>query len=422
MSSAAHPPQPNHRTAIPGRSILRVPTSTSELSRRARDDPERNGDPALSNTARSKTLGRPRTSREDYYGPKAGKSDPLPELSYPTGQSLPNDNVLAAERDVVVGRRHGPVRDEHRPFVHQQPPGPVARSAIAGRPPPPPMKGTSMFSGSPQSKPRPQYFASGAVSVSTNRYLPVAIAKTARYLGKPLQRPRRRQSDYSQDAFKDILVTHWLVGSGYAPVLTPWTLPLVDARPVLNPLLCPPSVDDTSPSHRVKWNMIYLPSYARCSRDVSEEAWSDLLHSPATFPRLRKMFLTSKSFPWTIHVNAEDTKAGVTCGDVLDEIFSYLYDAVLDEELAELSPSEVDTFKAAYRTNRSQRDEHGEPASTLLEYSDEMRRVDWFARNTIFGGLEPDDAYVKERFDSAMPATFVLLSQDADAVPIDIIV
>ncbi|KII89381.1 hypothetical protein PLICRDRAFT_110081 [Plicaturopsis crispa FD-325 SS-3] len=191
------------------------------------------------------------------------------------------------------------------------------------------------------------------------------------------------------------------------PVLQPLLLPHVEACLELNPLLSPPSPDET-PQHRVNWEMLFPSSYARCSHTVSEETWSEHLYSPATFPRLRTIFIISRSFPWIIDVNPEDVNIGVTCGDVLDEIYSYLHVKVVREEIRALPSSDLSAFNAAYQKNRARRDEHGEPAISLLRRSAAMRRLDWLSRKTFFGGLDRDDAYISERFGVAFPATFVL--------------
>lgn len=191
-------------------------------------------------------------------------------------------------------------------------------------------------------------------------------------------------------------------------------LPQLQATPELNPLLGPvPSPGDKSGQHCVSWEILFPPSsYACASPAMSKSAWADHLRSPATFPRLRKLFIVSRSFPWVIIAHAEDPNIGITCGDVLDEIYEYLFDLVLQEEVDAVPASDLETFVAAYEANRSRADRRGEPALSLTKRTKAMRQVDWLARNTFFGGLARDDAYIAERFNTAMPAAFILRVQD----------
>ncbi|KII90004.1 hypothetical protein PLICRDRAFT_685749 [Plicaturopsis crispa FD-325 SS-3] len=204
--------------------------------------------------------------------------------------------------------------------------------------------------------------------------------------------------------------------------IEPLMLPQLQATPELNPLLGPvPSSGDKSGQHRVSWEILFSPpSYACASPAMSQSAWADRLRSPATFPRLRNLFIVSRSFPWVIHAHADDPNIGITCRDVLDEIHNYLYVLVWQEEVDGVPASELESFVAAYEANRSRADHRGEPALSLTKRSKAMRRVDWLVRNTFFGGLDRDDKYIAERFSAAMPAgsAFVLRSQDA-AITLD---
>ncbi|KII89367.1 hypothetical protein PLICRDRAFT_605524 [Plicaturopsis crispa FD-325 SS-3] len=369
--------RPNHRQAEPGPSILR--TTIPDPARHLREQPERQADPISDITSRFEKLARPQTSREDYYGPHARIT-----------------NATTDENDLMT--------HDKRPFRHEINVGRQGFETylIAVRGPASPIGGrsASLFDYTHEQRLLP--------SGRTTR--PVAKLPIRRS-GSPLLRPWTHQPDHSRDAFKDAIVDHWLAGPGHGPVLKPILLHHVDTSLDLNPLLCPPS-GEAQQQNRIDWEIVFPSSYARCSHEVSAKAWSEYLRSPATFPRTRKIYIVCRSLPWVIQVNPEDASIGITCGDVLDEIYSDLYIPVLEGEVQALSPLEITACTVAYRANRTRKDAHGEPASSLLKHSPAMRRLDWLARNIYFGGLARDDAYIVQRFGIDMPAAFVLHSHE----------
>ncbi|KII89396.1 hypothetical protein PLICRDRAFT_41042 [Plicaturopsis crispa FD-325 SS-3] len=387
---SSRPSQPKHRQINPGPSILRASSSHSPNHSSRHPTHETSASIAL-----PRTLGRPRTSLDDYYGPQATISDDRMELSL-------EGPAIAVKSTVGVGGGRNSVGTDKLPLA--SPPlmtttRPATSSASL-------IHGKLVASGLAASQ--PQYIAHWGVSTRNERH---TFERPSKHRGLPLRRPSRVQPDHSQDDFRDVVVTTWLAGKTYSPVLNPLHLPRLQALPELNPLLRSLHADGEV---RIKWNMLYPSSYATCSPAMSDDEWSQHLHSPATFPRLRRLCIVSKSLPWIIHAHAEDGFVGVTCGDVIDEIHFYLSRFVIQEEVDELSPSHKAAFIAAYRANRSIKDEHGQPAASLNRNADAMRRLDWLARRVSFGGLDRDDDYLAARFAVAVPATFVLCSHEPD--------
>ncbi|KII89998.1 hypothetical protein PLICRDRAFT_573793 [Plicaturopsis crispa FD-325 SS-3] len=329
----------SHRSPSP----IHRSTST-ELEWPFRDDSE----PISDVTARFEGLGRPRMSREDYYGSRGREDDygsrgreddygsrartePLPRPSRPSSSSgdlgrgnspvAMSSNMIPAASSLLDS-----AAQDKWPFIYQPQCGPSSE----GPHPPPLIRGGLVTFGPIPSVNNPPK--------------------------RPLKRPRPWQPDHSQDAFRDAVSSRWLPGPGYTNAIEPLMLPQLQATPELNPLLGPvPSLGDKSGQHcdksgqhrdnsgqhrdksgqhRVSWEILFSPSYACASPAMSKSAWADHLRSPATFPRLRNnLFIVSRSFPWVINAHAEDPHIGITCGDVLDEIYEYLYVLVRQEEV-----------------------------------------------------------------------------------------
>ena len=102
---------------------------------------------------------------------------------------------------------------------------------------------------------------------------------------------------------------------------------IVRAQIELNPLLSPPPDNLTDRSY-LKWNMLWPTGQCQRSSDPGVRSWSEGRNSPATWPRLRAMHLISRTFPWTITIEASDPEEGVTCGDVMEEIHVFMYGRV----------------------------------------------------------------------------------------------
>ncbi|KII89369.1 hypothetical protein PLICRDRAFT_53807 [Plicaturopsis crispa FD-325 SS-3] len=409
MSSAAVSLQPNHRKAEPGPSILRLARTNSPL--RPRDAPEKGDDPLADLNARFEKLGRPRMSREDYYGP--GVCTDSSDYAQPAGlsdDSVRHARLLNSQRDVAARRSDADERNK-RPSVYQEEIVPLSGLTSAGPPPPSLTKGGPIAFAPMPPAVRPENVAhKKAVAFSSERTLSRSVPRPHQQSVPPLRRPQRNQPDFSRDVFTDAVAGLWLASNGCGPVLQPMMLPHIEACLELNPLLIPPS--SSQQQHCVQWEIVFRPSYARCSHKVSDKTWSEYLRAPATSPRLRKIFVISKSFPWFINVSPGNVDIGVTCGDVLDAIYTYLYLSVREKDIRDLPSTDLEAFHAAYVRNRSRKDAHGEPAASLLHRSATMRRVDWLARKTFFGGLSRDNAYVAHRFGTDLPATFILHSQE----------
>ncbi|KII89357.1 hypothetical protein PLICRDRAFT_109167, partial [Plicaturopsis crispa FD-325 SS-3] len=194
------------------------------------------------------------------------------------------------------------------------------------------------------------------------------------------------------------------------PALHPLLLPHVQALPEINPILRSLQPNDDPSRHHIKWDILFTSSHAGCSHDVSVHEWIQYLFSPATFPRLREITLVSRSLPWTIHVSAKNVRAGVTCGDVLHQIYAALHKFAVHEDKQKISPADYEGVVSAAQANRRRKNDSGE---FLIPYERAaMRRVDWLGRATIFAGLDRDEVHVADRFGAAMPAVFILQFQE----------
>jgi hypothetical protein len=188
------------------------------------------------------------------------------------------------------------------------------------------------------------------------------------------------------------------------PVLEPFIVRTVRARLELNPLLQGPPDNhdpDKDPPY-LKWCMLFPESFCQRSSDPQHRSWMAGRDEPATFPRVTTLRIVSPTFPWTIEIHAEDLSVGVTCGDVIQQVDKFLHELVRKEEYAHAGKQRSKQMNEAYHFNRSTA--HGVPGGRL---GAGMRRLDWLCRETMFGGLEENERYVREHA-AGLPCTFVL--------------
>ncbi|KAB5595208.1 hypothetical protein CTheo_1286 [Ceratobasidium theobromae] len=188
----------------------------------------------------------------------------------------------------------------------------------------------------------------------------------------------------------------WEPGKDYAPVLDPFTLGILNPKVQLHPLLQPAAEG----AEHLVYNMLFPPSAIHLSSDPPTKSWSNGRFSMATFPRVKRVRIVCRGHPWLMEVSNDN---GVT-----------LY----TEHQRHMSGSEWDAavdmkrqITKSYQWNRSTNP--GAPGGVMGEG---LRRIDWLMRNTHFGGLVEDRAFLESRvghgIERAQPATFVLEVND----------
>ncbi|KAG6330046.1 hypothetical protein ID866_9042 [Astraeus odoratus] len=188
-------------------------------------------------------------------------------------------------------------------------------------------------------------------------------------------------------------------GPHYGPVLMPFLAKVVGAVIKINPLLAPP---DDSQDDYIRWNMLFHTS--NCHRtSESRRSWMKGRKAPATHPRLTDIRIVSRAFPWMIHIRAQDKRVGVTCGEVLDGISHYMYGDVAKREYESVPKARKRGIWAAYQHNRST--DPNVPGGGLGE---QLKRLDWLEKDTMFGGLVINNDFVADHCGGVLPATFEL--------------
>ncbi|KIK14756.1 hypothetical protein PISMIDRAFT_345246 [Pisolithus microcarpus 441] len=185
-------------------------------------------------------------------------------------------------------------------------------------------------------------------------------------------------------------------GPHYVPVIDPSLAGVLGSVIRINPLLAPPG-DLLEP--QLRWNMLFHPSH----RTDSLRFWMKQHEAPATFPRLTYVRIISRSFPWMIQIDARDLTTGVTCGEILDGIFEYLYSDVTKDESENVSEMLKLHIFSSYEHNRST--DPNVPGGGL---GVALKRLDWLGNNTMFGGLVLSDKFTMEDRGDIPPATFEL--------------
>lgn len=113
----------------------------------------------------------------------------------------------------------------------------------------------------------------------------------------------------------------------------------------------------------------------------------------ATFPRLTSLRLISRKFAWFIDIVASDPTLGVSCGDVIDTLSDFFRNFTGEEDYSSRSKIEQNIIREAYWRNRGSADDDV-PGGRL---GSGMRRMDFLGMDTMWGGVEVNERYVKER-------------------------
>ena len=150
--------------------------------------------------------------------------------------------------------------------------------------------------------------------------------------------------------------------------------------------------------------MLFNASHCVRSDDKPDKSWSTGRGSPATHPRLTEVKIISRTFPWDITVLAADPNIGVTCGDIIDRLDDFIHRNLEKEDIELDSGNHRVERDHAYHHNRSTT--IGVPGSRLGEG---LRRLDWLCKDTMFGGLELDNNFVREHYGGASPPGILTL-------------
>ncbi|EMD33259.1 hypothetical protein CERSUDRAFT_87571 [Gelatoporia subvermispora B] len=189
-------------------------------------------------------------------------------------------------------------------------------------------------------------------------------------------------------------------GPNYGPVLEPLVLKKLNVKPDINPLLGP----QKEGSPHLTWNMLFPTAQCQRSDEDPRTSWREGRDAPATWPRVMRLQIVSKAFPWVFDIHAFNSATGVTCGDLLDRIHLCLQERVSQAQL-DSAPAELKgVMGEAYRYNRSP-----EPDVPGGRLPNTMLRCDWLAFDTTFGGIVRNDKLAKERGGTQARVTFELL-------------
>ncbi|KAK0492086.1 hypothetical protein EDD18DRAFT_1029721, partial [Armillaria luteobubalina] len=197
-------------------------------------------------------------------------------------------------------------------------------------------------------------------------------------------------------------INPWTAGDHYGPVLQPFLIHKLGAKPILNPLLQPPP-DDLAREY-LKWNMLHSPNTCQSSKDAGNVSWSSGRGEPATFPRVTSIVLYIERQLASIQINAANKDVGVTCGDVIDSIAHFMRRIVTKDEVDSFSPADKKMCVTAYRQHRSTAP--GMPGGALPR---EMIRMDLLGPYSVFGGIQQSDDLIQKRCNSDFPCAFELV-------------
>ncbi|KAF8638805.1 hypothetical protein AX17_001863 [Amanita inopinata Kibby_2008] len=217
-----------------------------------------------------------------------------------------------------------------------------------------------------------------------------------------VHQPTSQGHDRRSNGFTGDRVDPFMSGSSYGPVLTPFLVGVVHPRLKLNPLITPLSDDDLEKPH-LKWNMLYTSTYCQRSDDKPHVSWSKGRDSPATFPRVSSLRIVTETMSWTIEIIARDPGTGVTCGEVIDGISDSMYRMASGADFNTLPDQRKRMISEAYHYNRSVAADV--PGGRLRQG---MMRLDFLCRNSMFGGIEVNNAVVRKITGAVLPCVFVL--------------
>ncbi|KAK0212297.1 hypothetical protein DFS33DRAFT_1280551 [Desarmillaria ectypa] len=214
----------------------------------------------------------------------------------------------------------------------------------------------------------------------------------------PLTRPTGKAEECPE--IEAVVFGKWTAGAGYGPVLDPRTVASLQIFPILNPVLASPSSGD---DHLV-WNMIFHPSTAIRVRAGVEEPFDSFRYEPASCPRMTIFNVVSPSFPWMLDLRSENLDVGVTIGDILMELFTYLHVGLGPMELGGVSEAYEGLMRVANHTRKGLLSSHERFGFQL---------IDWMLGNTHFSALSYDKHYLIKRSLPVAPDMLVLTTRSS---------
>jgi hypothetical protein len=196
------------------------------------------------------------------------------------------------------------------------------------------------------------------------------------------------------------------------PVLSPRHVQALGARLKVNPLL--KAVEDTDKDDQkyLVWNMLFSSGDCHLSSDAIHRSWSAGRDEPATFPRVTTIRIISTGFPWEVPVTASRPSAGVTCGDLIDQLCGFLHVRLRKDDYATAGADHQRMLKNIYHYNRSRAD--GVPGGRLGEG---LKRIDWLNTATMFGGARVNDRFAVQTDGLALPCTLEVLCVEREEGP-----
>ncbi|PSR75349.1 hypothetical protein PHLCEN_2v9212 [Hermanssonia centrifuga] len=151
--------------------------------------------------------------------------------------------------------------------------------------------------------------------------------------------------------------------------------PLLLPQPALNHF-----IDNSCGSPFLIWNMLLPPDKLNKPNTCSHRVWMEGRYSAATWPRVGFLKFTSRHFPWELTVTAGSPEIGLTCGDVIEQIYSFMNIPITQQEQDGASPRQRIVLSNTYWRNRAE-------DSSFLSPQQEVSRCDWLGPCTMFGGL-----------------------------------
>ena len=148
----------------------------------------------------------------------------------------------------------------------------------------------------------------------------------------------------------------------------------------INPLLIP--IGDEEDQPHLRWNLLFTTAHCHRSMDLSHHSWSNGRQEPATFPRVTKLRLILRPFPWIIHIRATNQAIGVTCGNLMEQLSDHMQRRLHNEDYKGALPLRRRAIRDTYHHNCSR--SAGVPSGQL---GDGLRVLDWLGTQTMFGGL-----------------------------------
>ncbi len=148
--------------------------------------------------------------------------------------------------------------------------------------------------------------------------------------------------------------------------------------------------------------MIFHPSTATRVRAGVEEPFDLFRYEPASSPRMTTFNVVSPSFPWMLDLRSGNLDVGVTIGDILMELFTYLHVGLGPMELEGVSEGYEGLMRTANQTRKGLLSSHERFGFQL---------IDWMLGNTHFSALGYDKHYLTERSLSVSPDMLVLTTR-----------